>query len=56
MAQGCSDSEEEKDPQAEVEGPTSFEPVHQDPRQKSWYYYRSIESRFTVDTFIAART
>lgn len=34
MAQGCSSSEEEKDPQAEVEGSTSFEPVHQDPRQE----------------------
>lgn len=31
MAQDCSNSEEEEDPQAEVEGPTSFEPVYQDP-------------------------
>ena len=30
MAQNCSASEEEEDPQAKVEGPTCFEPVHQD--------------------------
>lgn len=31
MAQDRSNPEEEEDPQAEVEGPTSIEPVHQDP-------------------------
>lgn len=30
MATSCEDSEEEEDPQATFEGPTSIEPVHQD--------------------------
>lgn len=35
MAQGGSNSEEEDDSQAAVEGPTCFESVHQDPWQES---------------------
>ena len=38
MAESCADSEEEEDSQAEVESPSGFESVHQDPRQEPWLY------------------
>lgn len=37
MAEGCPDSEEEKNPQAAAEGPASTEPVYQNFGQESWY-------------------
>ncbi|CAL9770232.1 unnamed protein product, partial [Musa acuminata subsp. burmannicoides] len=37
MAEGCPDSEEEKNPQAAAEGPAGTEPVYQKFGQESWY-------------------